>query len=643
MTVQPALSEETEDDAVDTGILVVEGQATAGLDSLIDEQELQNYQVNDLDDMFRRDASISAGGSVGISQKIYLRNFGEDTLNISVDGAEQAGSVFHHAGRIAVEPELIKQVEIEAGAGSATAGPGALGGTVRFTTKNPEDLLDADEDVGVLLKTMVQSNGSGNKNSATVFGQSSDGSIGGIVSVLASDFDNIDDGDGDEVDGTESEKSLGFLKLVAKVSNEHEISFSHEALEEEGDMPYRPEWAVISWNDVNPTEVDRTTSIFNYGYTPSGSELVDLSVNVYDTQHEQIREFADVPFDAYVEHQGVTVENTSVVGSHKLIYGINHRDDKAFLEDAGTEEGTVQGLYIQDIIEVNERLTVTAGVRHDDYELDDNANDLSYSDDGVSPNVSANYKVTDSVSVSAGYAQAFRGPEIQDAYNITADVREEGLSGETATNLELGMDYSSGPVSLGVGVYQAVIEDAIGPENGVPWASTFVNLEDDIETVGFHAQFDYLMDKANFFASLNVAETEIDGEAASRYIHTSTANSIGDTLVLGVDYAYNDDLSFGWSVEYVAEIKETAQIVDGTDVYDLEYEKPSYRVHDVYANWQPSSLDGLTVIFSIHNVFDEFYLSQAATSDWEDNPGWEGVISTPETGRNARVSLAYRF
>jgi len=99
-------------------------------------------------DVFRNETSVNVGGSVGISQKLYVRNVGEDLLNITVDGAEIAEAVFHHAGRVTVEPELLKRVEVEAGAGSAAAGPGALGGSVKFTTKDPKDLLKEGKNIG---------------------------------------------------------------------------------------------------------------------------------------------------------------------------------------------------------------------------------------------------------------------------------------------------------------------------------------------------------------------------------------------------------------------------------------------------------------------------------------------------------------
>ena len=95
-------STSAESDAPELEMVVVVGQATGGLDEVITREQLDNLQAQDLADVFRVTPLVSVGGSVGMGQKIYVRNTGEDMLNISVDGAEQAGAVFHHSGRISV-------------------------------------------------------------------------------------------------------------------------------------------------------------------------------------------------------------------------------------------------------------------------------------------------------------------------------------------------------------------------------------------------------------------------------------------------------------------------------------------------------------------------------------------------------------
>ncbi|MBN3562715.1 TonB-dependent receptor domain-containing protein [Aliamphritea spongicola] len=643
---QPTLSETLTGgtpDQADVNTLVVVGQATSGLDNLIDQQELEKTQANSLSDIFRHDPAVNVGGAVSMGQKIYVRDIGEDLLNISVDGAEQAGAVFHHAGRINIEPELLKQVEIEAGAGSATAGPGALGGSVRFTTKDPEDLLKDGQNVGALLKAGYSSNGSGNKFSTTVYGRDSGGILSGMVSLVDSNFDNLEDGNGDEIPGSESDKSLGFVKLVANFDEAHRLSVSYEDLNERGDVLYKPELGNANNNVPEPTKGDRTTTIINYGWNPQDNELIDFSVNLYHTDNKQAREYTGTSYDGGVKSVGTTIENTSLLGNHKLIYGVNYRDDKSTLNDVDTspyhfeETGEVWGVYVQDVVDVTDQLTVTGGVRFDDYHLED-VNGLEFDDDGVSPNLSANYALNDQWSVSAGYAEAFRGPEVKDAFKLSSASNDSSLKGEESHNTELGLNYDNDNFSLSAGVYKSVIENPIG--GTVPWSKVAVNLEDDIKSKGVYLRAEYTMDRLQLGASLKKSKVEAGGETVTRYVYGSGAVSIGDTIQLDASYQFSNTFEAGWNMEYVRSIDDIKLQV-GTDT--LLTEKPSYTVHDIYARWLPTGNEDFSVSLAVNNLFDEQYLNHASVEDFEDNAGWAGIVGSPDPGRDIRLTLAYSF
>lgn len=634
-----------------TEAIVVVGQATSGLDSLVTSEQLESYNATDMTDMFRRDPSISAGGAGGLGQKIYLRNVGEDSLHISIDGAEQAGSTFHHAGRVAIDPDLLKQVEVEAGAGSAAAGPGALGGSIRFVTKDPEDFLEPGRNVGALLKTTYMSNGDGWKNTATVFGQDNQGIFSGMVSLSGYEYDDLEDGDGNVLDGTESDKNLGFLKLIANITDEQKLSFSYEKLKEEGDILYRPEWLPGPKNPIAETTSERKTSILNYEYNPFDNDFVELSVNAYQTKNHQRRYWGGT-YGGTVETSGITLQNKSHVQNHQLTYGVNYRDDESVYaaipydsSDYQKEEGDVKGVYIQDVIQVDDQLTLSTGLRYDYYAVTD-LNDQELSDGGFSPNISANYEVKPGISVSAGYAEAFRGPEVRDSLKLSTGGlnNDPDLKGERAKNLEFGVNFDGDDYAVGVGVYRSVISDAILGENGSPWAKTFKNFDEDIETHGFFFRVEKDWSDLTVAASLNIADTEVNGEDATRYVYGSSATSIGDTLALNMDYQATGNLALGWSAEFVKGFSGDIfidDVVEGTA--DLDYKKSGYAVHDVYARWLPMSDDQLTVTFSINNLFDKQFVSHASPEDLTHIAGYGMVGSYAEEGRDIRLSLALKF
>lgn len=617
---------------------MIVGQATAGMDSLITQEQLDNYQARDLGDIFRTDASITAAGPVGMGQKIYLRNIGEDLLNISVDGAEQAGSVFHHAGRITIEPELLKQVEVEAGAGSAAAGLGALGGSVRFVTKDPDDLLKPGQHLGAMLKTSYSDNASGFKNTATLFGQTEGGQLGGILSLTDSDSDGLSDGEGNALAGTRSDRELGFVKLTGQLTSSQSFSLSHEMLKDEGATPYRSEWKVGPGNPEVPSTGKRKTSILNYDLHPAGHEWLDLSLNLYNTRHEQTRDRWDADNYGHSESKGLTLQNVSRINAHDLVYGINYRDDESYLEEgAKQEEGTIKALFVQDIVQVSNRLTLAAGLRFDDYDLKD-VNGLELSDSGFSPNISANYELSPGLSISAGYAEAFRGPEVKDAYKLWSAYNDPELEAETSRNLEFGIDLKRGAFDIGAGVYRSVIENPIG--GTTPWDKTSTNLSDDIETLGFFLKFGYSKGAWDLLASLNVADTTLDDDKVIRYVYGSGATSIGDTLALDLNYQVTPALKLGWNAEFVRGLGDFDVTVGGQE---LAVNKPGYAVHDLYAHWLPTGSEDVVLGLSVNNLFDKQYLSHASVENLTNNAGYEMISGLAEAGRDVRLSATFWF
>ena len=87
-----------------------------------------------------------------------------------------------------------------------------------------------------------------------------------------------------------------------------------------------------------------------------------------------------------------------------------------------THESSLWAIFGQADYKVNEKLTITAGIRYTDDEKElTNANNsapipfdtIKVDDQRISGDVSANYKIDDNVSLYARYAHGFRGPTIQ--------------------------------------------------------------------------------------------------------------------------------------------------------------------------------------------------------------------------------------
>jgi len=609
--------------------ITVYGQSI-NADSVINQQQLNDYQAADLEDVFRQNPDISVGGSFGVAQKIYLRGIEDTSLNVSIDGATQSGYLFHHQGRIGVEPELLKRVEVQAGAGLASDGPGALGGAIRFITKDPEDLLRDGEQAGALVKLGYHSNTEATKVSTTAFGKLSE-----QVSVLATlsrlDGDNIQDGNGDELTNTATDQRNVLLKAVAKLDEQQTLRISHERREDDGSRNVRPHFISAGWNQTNEQESHRTTS--NLQYQIEASDNLNLEANLYHTKAYISQDPSDAPRDgAGVKTIGFNLANTWKIDSHELELGTNlRRDTGYYINNPSTtinddEVAKVYGVYLQDLWQVNEQLSVTAGVRWDSYKLNDNRG-RNYSASGASPNLGVQYKLDENWQLRAGYAQAFRGPQVKEAYLLNFATFAEQLKAERADTNELGVDYDNGDFNASVTVFNAHIDNAVGRTS----RSGYGNVG-DVKNHGVTARLGYQWDNSEISAGYSYVRPELNGQP----LHAgtmATGTALGDTLTLSFEQqlpSYN--LSLGWSGRLVKRLSDSAD--------RLGADKPGYGVHDVYARWLPTASEDLSLTLTVKNLFDKQYLDHGSFgTDTDDGT----IIGLAEPGRDVRLTLSSRF
>ena len=75
---------------------------------LVTGDQLRTIQAKSLEDIFAFESSVAVGGGSTVAQKIYVRGFEDVLLNVTVDGAQSPGELYHHQGRVQIEPEFIK-------------------------------------------------------------------------------------------------------------------------------------------------------------------------------------------------------------------------------------------------------------------------------------------------------------------------------------------------------------------------------------------------------------------------------------------------------------------------------------------------------------------------------------------------------
>lgn len=601
----------------------------------VEAEQLQRYQATDLQDVFESSPEVAVAGGAGVAQKLYMRGLEDTLLNISIDGANQPGQTFHHTGRISIEPELLKRADVQAGTGDATAGPGALGGAIKFVTKDPDDLLREGEQAGALLKSGYFSNGEGYKTSASVFGRfNQDWSALAMASYQ--DQNDYQDGSNNDVLGTGARQKLGYAKLVGKLSEAQTLRLSYEQRTDEGERTQRPQWIASGFNALWPLETKRETWTLNHSFKPTDSELIDIETTVYHTETELQQ---DARFGLYyggTRSTGFDLRNTSHVGDHRVTYGVDYRDDRGTLGPAGdreldSEDGSVTGLYIQDAYQITSKLLLGAGLRYDRYKLEDR-DDQSFRDDGVSPNVNLRYELTPEVALLASHSRALRGTQVRDAFKLDSSANDPDLKAEKAKTSELGVEYRHVGWDLSAKGYVTRIEDAVADPLGRP--NLYENVG-DLKSKGVLLQSAYHWQRLSLGLSYHHNDARVDGERLNVYEYNGLGTSIGDTWTTFADYRFSDQLSVGWQGRFVESIDSLHTGV-GT------VSKPGYGVHDLYSEWQALP-ERLTLTVTLKNIFDKTYLDHASNEDFEHIVDYEGVRGSNEAGRELRLGVALRI
>ncbi|OLF75864.1 ligand-gated channel [Alteromonas sp. W12] len=632
-------------------------------------EDIEQFQANDLADVFRESPSVSVGGSVGVAQKIFIRGLEDAYLNVTVDGAQQTSTLFHHIGRVTLDPDLLKQIDVQAGAGEATSGPGAIGGSIRFKTKDAQDLLRGDEQFGGRVKASYFSN-EGTRYSGSLYGKLSDswGLLGYYSTV---DRDNFEDGDGNEVLGTAADQDLMFLKASGYIADNQYLSISAEQRDEEGEFSARPNWVVLEGAPLYPSEAERDTYVANYRFDHSA--LVFLEATAYQTSSS----FRGGRFDflSDIDTYGFDIRNTTDISNHVFTYGIDYRKDEV---ESGpgvgpvqnAEEGSVMGIYAQAHSNITPELLLSYGVRYDDFDfqqqilIDDyygtpvTDEPSGLEDNELSFNVGLEYQLTEAWTLGLGYAEAARGKQIGDGFTLDeylydgedVPVVASDVVPETVTNIEASIEYSANNLNARLSAYESTIDDVLF--SGYQGNSVFNNIG-DLESSGVEFNLAYRWDSVDVYFGFSSVDVELmpredlysvpyNSIDINGYEFVGLGNSRGDTWVLGADYTVTADISVGFNITMVDDINIDTlhQALENgwTDsLYSLN--KADYTLVDIYGEWEVTN--DLRLNLAVTNLFDEAYIDHSSVGDYSEV--FPSVIGPQEAGRDIRLSVTYDF
>ncbi|OHD09759.1 TonB-dependent receptor domain-containing protein [Sphingopyxis sp. RIFCSPHIGHO2_12_FULL_65_19] len=661
-----------EGEAASTGDIVVVGALT---DVEIDREEIEIIQANDLADLFRGVPSVSVGGGVGVAQKIYVRGLEDSLLNVTIDGAPQRGTLFHHIGRVTIEPELLETVDVQAGPGEATAGFGAVGGAIRFRTRNAVDMLQDGRDIGGIAKAGWFSN-DGYKLSGTVFGRIA-GDIGILASYVHVNRDPYRDGDGVRQLATGAEQNLGFVKVGGELGGGHRVTASYEQRRESGRFGQRPNWPVLAGDRLFEARGKRQTAVLNYGYEG------DSGVGVEATGYWTRTNFSQDRFDrwglygAEIETWGFDVRARFAIANHDITVGAEHRRDEVTSEYLGdpamwqpwawdpavgrfVEKGSLMGVYVQDHWRAAEPLLISFGARYDAYDLDQTTYRTGTKSDGLSFNVGAELELVPGLSVNAGFAEAFRGKEIGDAFTLEKRPGRLSLSPtlrpERVDNIEGGVKYDLGGFTASAVYYEMTIDEVILDQLGRDAAqpiqdAVYYENVGKFKSKGIELRAGYRAGPFSIDGYYNHYDSRLNGNRIEGYEHIALGNSMGDNWSVTAGFQPNDHVNFRASLTRYDDLDNIEVLFREVQLYPDDIsetqfiDKPGYTTVDLFGSWRPFGTDRLELQAAVYNLFDKRYIAHASVADYGQIglPDYAIVSGLPEPGRNVRLTASIRF
>ncbi|MBD2840956.1 TonB-dependent receptor [Erythrobacter sp. KMU-140] len=297
------------------------------------------------------------------------------------------------------------------------------------------------------------------------------------------------------------------------------------------------------------------------------------------------------------------------------------------------------GIYIQDQIDITDRLQIRIGGRFDDFEQDltnlraDPVTTITTNDDRFSPQVGAVYKVDDGVSLYASYGEGFRqqtGSTFegnQFAPNVT-DSFEFGVKADLAAYL----DNVQGIVTLtAFQVDQSNI--LVNDDSPEATAAGFFSIDaGEARSRGIEFDVNLAFDSGfNFF--LSYAYTDAEFQTTQPDADFGALIEAGDPLINSPENQLSILVSQDFDVSNVPVTigGRMLHVGERLGFTGFDFFLPDYTIFGLFGEIEIA--DGFTIRGDIDNLFDETYFTNSFADVWVQ-PG------APTT---ARVSARFSF
>ncbi|MFW5489767.1 MAG: TonB-dependent receptor plug domain-containing protein [Desulfovibrio sp.] len=605
-------------------------------------ETVKRIMARDMADVFRNDPSVIVGGGARNSQRIYVRGVDATNLNVTIDGAKQGASLHQHFGDMgSLDPSLLKRVSVQTGS-SADAGPGALGGSIRFETVDAQDLLGPKETLGASINGQYGSVDNSWLGGATAYALFDD-TYGVLAHFTGLDRRNYRAGDdgGGKVENTAGDNYDYFLKLSMLDHAGQSLRLSAEHMTESGSYIWGGQGSDFGYSgpaDPMYVTTERTSLVADHRYNPE-NRLIDSRINLYYNVNSVDNSDLDSKYNS--DTLGGDVRNTFHLTfgqvANDLTTGVDSVYEERISDVSGdkTNNGSYNvGFYLQNRMSYGPA-RLSFGARLDSYDAE--FGEESTSGSRLSPNIGLEFDVFPELTAFVDYGEAVRSTGILPGSwmaNINANTKFNVDSPEVSKRYEGGLRFNKSDLIVEKDNLRAEwtyfdsrlenVITAIGGRGGV--VREIMN-SDPLSSKGWEARLGWGYDD-KFNTSLgytHVITRDDDGDPVS--VTRRLAAAAGDRMVWDNRASFLENWTFGYTLTYAARL---------TDVPDGEEERPGYVLHGVQAEWTPGAVPGLTLSLAISNLFDRAYCEQTSIADSD------GYVRE-EPGRDVRLGFAYRF
>ncbi|MFC0819553.1 TonB-dependent hemoglobin/transferrin/lactoferrin family receptor [Moraxella marmotae] len=269
----------------------------------ISRTELDNKMIRDVRDLVRYSPDVGIADSGRHLKGFAMRGVEGNRVGISIDGVSlpdsEENTLYSRYGnfnpsRLSIDTELVRNIELQKGSNSFTAGSGALGGNVEYRTLNASDIIKDNKDFGTMVRSGYNSKNSEWTNTVGV------GYQGDALEMVAlyterKGHELKSNGNGFETQGDKSQKpdpaehrQRSYLgKLAWQINPEHRVGIS---INGQNGKNYTDERSYNlhsnAWREADDRQKRTNGNIF-YEYTPASTWLAGLRAE-YDHQKAEI-------------------------------------------------------------------------------------------------------------------------------------------------------------------------------------------------------------------------------------------------------------------------------------------------------------------------------------------------------------------